>query len=297
MADNVAITAGAGTNIATDDMGAAGHAQKIKLLSGTDGTEVSLTVAEDAASAGGEHGIPNMGIRKDVPAALGADLDWTYPIYDKYNKLWVAGAYPEDLASTDVDPIMVAGYKRTDTPANSSGTDGDYEPLQGSAGKLWVKPLGNFVTVSTDVTRAANTTTYAINDNVGSTPSGGYTFTSIARISGGSGIITDVYFSFEEDAATPLQGTLDIFDSSFTEVADNSAWVVSDAESKTKVAEIPFYLVDAGNQGTYHAQNLNIGYTTVGSANLRFSIRTKNAYVPTTNSSVLTVRVKALQVD
>lgn len=37
MADTVAITAGTGTTIATDDLGAAGHAQRIKLIHGADG--------------------------------------------------------------------------------------------------------------------------------------------------------------------------------------------------------------------------------------------------------------------
>lgn len=158
------------------------------------------------------------------------------------------------------------------------------------------KTVGHFVTITTDVTRAANTTTYAVNDNVGSTPSGGYTATGVARASGGSGIITDAIFSFEEDAATPLQGELHLFDTSFTEVADNAAFVVSDAESKTRVGIIPFTLVDGGNNGECHVQNLSIGFTTVGSANLRFAVKAKNAYVPTTNSSVLTVRLKILQV-
>lgn len=38
MADNVAITAGAGTNIATDDAGAGGHVQVVKLAISTDGS-------------------------------------------------------------------------------------------------------------------------------------------------------------------------------------------------------------------------------------------------------------------
>lgn len=37
MADGVAITAGAGTTVKTDDLGASGHAQYVKLLDGTNG--------------------------------------------------------------------------------------------------------------------------------------------------------------------------------------------------------------------------------------------------------------------
>lgn len=153
---------------------------------------------------------------------------------------------------------------------------------------------GSQVTVSVDVTRAGNTTTYTASppDNVGSTPSGGYTITGAAAVSGGSGFIHDVVIAFEEDAAIPLQGDIFIFDSSFTEVADNAAFVVSDAEAKTLIGIIPFVLADGGNNGVASVQGVNLAFTTVGSANLRFAVRAKNGYIPTTNSSILTFRFK-----
>lgn len=304
MADNIDVTPGTGATVHADEYThtvlGLGKSQVIKIADGAMGGETPLRiVAEDVASAGGESGILAMGIRKDVPAALGADLDFTYPLFDSTGKQWVSGVYPEDTASANLDPIMVVGAKRLAVPANSSGTDGDYEPLQMDAGKLWVKPLGDFVTCSTDVTRPANTTTYTVNDALADTTptSGGFTFTSAARISGGSGIITDLIVSFDEDAATPLQGELFIFDTSVTAITDNAAFAITDAESRTIVAKIPFALEDNGNNGFYHAQNLNIGFTAVGSANLRFLVKVKNGYVPTTNSSVITFRLKVLQVN
>ena len=44
MADNVAITAGSGTSIATDDIGGA-HYQRIKLATGADGTAADVSAA------------------------------------------------------------------------------------------------------------------------------------------------------------------------------------------------------------------------------------------------------------
>jgi hypothetical protein len=158
-----------------------------------------------------------------------------------------------------------------------------------------VSTAGYFVTCSTDVTRDANTTTYAINDWVG-TSTGGFTFTNAGRASGGSGIITDCWVCFEEDAATPLQGEIWIFDAAVSNSTDNSAFALTDADAKLGVGRINFTLEDIGNHGAAHIPNLNIGYTCSGSANLRFHIRARNAYVPTTNSSVLTVRIKCLQV-
>src|SRR6185503_5652322 len=204
------------------------------------------------------------------------------------------GVYAEDEAHADGDTGIVALVQRSDTPANRSGTDLDYEMLQVSGGKLWVAPLGFPVTVATDVTRPANTTTYTINDALADTTptTGGFTFTSAARKSGGSGVITDMLVSFEEDAATPLQGELHIFDRAVTAITDNAAFAISDAEAKTLLAIIPFTLTDNGNQGVFQAQNLDIMFTCSGTANLRFLIKVKDAYVPTTNSSVITFTLK-----
>jgi hypothetical protein len=43
----------------------------------------------------------------------------------------------EDAASASGDPGLAVLAVRKGTPANTSGTDGDYEPLQVSAGRLW----------------------------------------------------------------------------------------------------------------------------------------------------------------
>ena len=247
MADNVPITAGVGTSVATDDVTSV-HYQRIKLVGGADGTATRLDVAEDEASAGGDLGI-----------------------------------------------VLMA--RRTDTPAAQSGTDGDWEPIQVSAGGQWVRPLGKMVTRSTTVTRAANTTQYTALDNVGSTPSGGYTITDAARASGGSGIITDMFVQWDDVTTTKLSGEVWITDSSITETADNAALTLTDAEAKTVVAVIPFILFAGPSGDMAHVQNLSIGFTTVGSANLRFAVIARSASTPIANSSVLTFRFKILQVD
>jgi hypothetical protein len=59
MADNVAITAGSGTSIATDDCGAAGHAQRTKLSYSADG--VATAVPADADGL-----LVNLGANNDV---------------------------------------------------------------------------------------------------------------------------------------------------------------------------------------------------------------------------------------
>lgn len=162
-----------------------------------------------------------------------------------------------------------------------------------------VNPQGYFVTVSTDVTRPADTTAYAVNDALSDSTTaptaGGFTFTGAARASGGSGIITDAIVTTSADAAAPIQGEIWIFNTSVTNINDNSPFAVTDAEIKTCIGKIPFFCEDAGNNGFYHVSNLCIGFTCSGSANLRFLVRVKNAYAPA-SSEVLTFTIKCLQV-
>lgn len=56
-------------------------------------------------------------------------------------------AKAEDVASADADVGVPAMAVRKATPANTSGTDGDYEMLQMSAGRLWVDASGKTLTV------------------------------------------------------------------------------------------------------------------------------------------------------
>lgn len=201
-------------------------------------------------------------------------------------------AFGADGSATLVDtagnglPIMVR---------NSSGTE-----MGTATNPFVVGPLGYFVTCSTDVTRPADTSGYtandALSDSTSAPTSGGFTFTSAARASGKSGIITDAIITTSADAATLLQGEIWLFNQAVTNINDNAAFAVTDAEIKTCVGKIPFTLEDAGNNGFYHAQNLGIGFTCSGSANLRFLVRVKNAYTPA-SGEVFTFVLKIVQVD
>ena len=70
----------------------------------------------------------------------------------------------EDVLSADADVGVPAMFVRKATPANTSGTDGDYEFLQGSAGRLWCSStitgtpaVSVSGTVTTDLGPAINT--------------------------------------------------------------------------------------------------------------------------------------------
>ncbi len=102
--------------------------------------------AEDAAHVSGDGGIPALVIRKDTPAALGADGDYTLLQTDANGRLHVTAtiaaatdvAKAEDAAHVSGDLGYPALIVRKDTPV-ALGADGDYTLAQSDAnGRLHV---------------------------------------------------------------------------------------------------------------------------------------------------------------
>lgn len=165
---------------------------------------------------------------------------------------------------------------------------------------LPVAPLGFPVTVQTSVTRPADTAVYTAADTISNSTSaptsGGFTLTSAARKSGGSGIITDITVCSDNAPATRLAGEIFLFNQAVTNINDNAAWAVSDTEIKTCVGVVPFSLFNTGNNGFAHIIGLNMMFTCVGTANLRFLLRARNAYTPA-SGEVITITAKIIQID
>lgn len=148
---------------------------------------------EDAASAGAEKLTLAGTIRQDsITGSTSADGDYAPLKTDNVGRLYVnasgvavpitdnsgsitvdnAGTFAvqatiaagattiakaEDVASADADVGVPAMAVRKATPANTSGTDGDYEMLQMSAGRLWVDPSGVTLTVASHAVTNAGT--------------------------------------------------------------------------------------------------------------------------------------------
>lgn len=101
-------------------------------------------IAEDVASAGGDKLFPIGVVRRDTPVAnanVSADGDYTNLITDNLGALWIAGVQSEDAASANADRGHAVLAVQKATPANTAGTDGDYEFLQMSAGRLWASSI------------------------------------------------------------------------------------------------------------------------------------------------------------
>lgn len=108
MADNVQITAGSGTTIATDDAGAGGHVQIVKLAISTDGSATAIpadgsgiyaqgSVAHDAADAGNPVGV-GLHARTTNPTAV-ANGDRVRAVADKVGRAIAVLSQVRDLVT------------------------------------------------------------------------------------------------------------------------------------------------------------------------------------------------------
>ncbi len=159
---------------------------------------------------------------------------------------------------------------------------------------------GGGITIDTSVTRPADTTAYAVNDtwsdSTSAPTSGGYTLTAACRTSGGVAMLSDMIIFSTAVPATTLQGEIYLFESAGTNVNDNAAFALSDGDMVKIVGKVPFTLVAEPSNSWYHAERINLTYTCVGTANLRFLVKVKNVYTPV-SAEVLTVRAKVIYVN
>lgn len=203
------------------------------------------------------------------------------------------------MAKTDLDALRAAGIPfvalvdKTGLPSTSgTASVGIDQTTPGTTDSVTVK--NPIQTITTGITRPADTNAYAAGDafaNSTSVPtSGGFTFTSAARSSGGSGEITDAVVS--ASAGTAYQGEVWIFDQAVTATNDNAALSVSDSDILNLVGVIPFNTTDTNSANSIsYVTGLGIGFTCVGTANLRFLVKMMNAPTPA-SAEVLTIRIK-----
>lgn len=311
MSDNTTLNAGSGGDtIATDDIGGVKY-QRIKVTYGADGaaTDVSSSAPLPVNTAQINGVTPLMGNGASGTGAARVTLasDSTGNIATIGTSVTPGTAAAnlgkaEDAAHTTGDTGVLALAVRNDALASQTSADGDYAaPTVDASGRQWVTFAAT--TVTTTVTRPADTTAYAADDtwaNSTSSPTtGGFTLTGMAVQSGGSGLLTDVMIVSTNNPSTKLQGEVWIFDTSVTAVNDNAAFTLSDADAVKAVAIVPFTLNQYGDSGSTgngfaHVQGLNIGYTCSGSADLRFLVKVKNAYTPASGEA-LTVRAKCFR--
>lgn len=267
MVDNVAVTAGSGTTVATDDIGGVQHI-RVKATWGADGTAndtdaasgKGLPIQGEAAENAAVTGNPvQVGGRYDsTPRTLG-DGDVGGIALDAAGNVIVRSNYDEDAAHSSGDGGFPALAVRRDAKAVGSGTDGDYSTLNVNAsGDLRVDG-GQVYAFENAPTVTAGA--YTADDCIG----GEIEITSAARVSGGGGIITQVVMAAEDnDADGWAANNIDviIFKSNPAGTyTDNTALAVTDADAFEIEAIITLdEKFDCGNVTILQAKNVNIPY-------------------------------------
>lgn len=233
MADGVGYSAGSGTTIATDDCGASGHVQIIKLAISSDG---SVTYIPADATYGIDVDVTRFAPGTD-PASLGK---------------------AEDAAHASGDTGVMALAVRKDTAAASSGTTGDYEPLStddtGNLRTLASLNDGsdNAMTLGTPIvisqTPTLDTSVYAAGDSMWGTAA--IEFANAVQTSGGTAHITKLAVYDDSDNGTAGDFKLWLFKSNVASQAANSAWSLTDANMDEVVA-----VIDTADGTWYDAVN------------------------------------------
>lgn len=145
MADSsIAVTAGTGTAVDTRTESTNGNHRQVVVIGdpstnagvapvdATTGLSVNVTNTSIAVDASG-HAVPVT----DGGGSITVDNGGTFAVQATIANGATSIAKAEDDASANADVGVPAMAVRKATPANTSGTDGDYEMLQMSAGRLW----------------------------------------------------------------------------------------------------------------------------------------------------------------
>lgn len=153
-------------------------------------------------------------------------------------------AKAEDVASADADVGVPAMAVRKATPANTSGTDGDYEMLQMSAGRLWAsavieateniigKTVGIITNPSSSTQRPATTPTFASGQLVANSATAGsvvpLSWTTAARLAAGNFYIRRLRFRKSSTTITNASFRVHFYTASptFTN-GETAAWLTT----------------------------------------------------------------------
>lgn len=286
MADNVAITAGAGTSVATDDVAGA-HYQKVKLYDSTADSSTGIGLGNGTAATALRVTLPTDGTGVvgliAGSAAIGklaantgvdiGDVDVTSVVPGTAaTNLGKA----EDAGHTTGDVGVMALGVRNDADAAISGTDLDYTPFStDSSGNQNVKARRDLVRIS-DTSAASEltivTTTYTAGDQVGVM----FQFAGAARASGGGGMLVGISLLDEGDVI----GSCDVvlFRSNATLAANNDPFALDDTNSREVIGVVQLAgAFDFTNNRLCQAFNLAVPYYCSGGTTLYAALITRSA--------------------
>lgn len=297
MADNIAITAGSGTSVATDDITDSGgaHYQKIKLADGTANSSTMIYVGNGGAAnalrvtlANDSTGIVALTTGTASIGKLASNTGVDIGDVDVLSVIPGTGAtnlgkaISTALGTTDTG-VLALGV-RDDTLNIRSDAENDCEPLHtDSVGALWVRNTPKVVRIS--VTPTIDTGVYASGDCIG----GLQTISNAARASGGTGTILSVCVLDKTQAQRAPMDLL-FFDQSVTVAGNNVAIAMSDADMANCLGVISIGAYNSAWPGTplnsfSTLANVGLPFVLTGSANLycQAVVRSTPTYTGTTD--------------
>lgn len=277
MADNVAITAGSGTSIATDDIGGVQH-QRVKLSLGADGSAVDAVAGAGAVGTG----VQRVTLASDDPAVTdlaaievlltGMDAD-TDAIKTAVETLDNA------ISGTEMQVDVVASL-----PAGTNNI-GDVDVASITAGETHVGEVGGNTSVF-GVTFSLDTSAYTSGDVLADSQ----VMTSVMRKTDGTGVLQSIVLNDKDDQGLALDVV--ILDANVSLGTENAAVSISDANADNILAIVSVATtdwVDLVGCRVATIRNLSIPVKAVsGTSNLYVGLIARGA--PTHTASGITGR-------
>lgn len=274
---------------------------RLHVTGGTSATDIGK--AEDAAHTSGDTGMAVLGVRRDTPA-VGSTTDGDYSTInvDASGRVWVnvnaisaiafgaggVGATVPRVTLASDDPAVVALQIMDDWDSSDAAkTVGIATFVQGTCdGANALAAAGDY---------AAND---VLSNDAGAGAGDPWLFTGLARVSGGSGIISRAVITtnVEAFAARLRLWLFNAAPSAATEQDDNAAFLL-DADDKTKlIGYIDFDAsADAGEVSVTQNLDVRMAFKAVGSANIYGILQTLDAITNETAGMLVTIELHALQ--
>lgn len=331
MADNVAVTAGSGTTIAADEVvdGTLGtvKVQYVKLMDGTlDGTSkgvvsaagLKVDLSSTAANATAIK-VDGSAVTQPVTANAGTNLNTSALALETGGNLTTIATKTTNLVtalgSTALDLGSGTGGTRTirtivdssQLSALGANTMANSQPVTVASDQTPVPVKGNTITqsASSTITRPADTTPYTSGDLVANSTTAGSVvnlqFTTLARVSGGSGLIVGAQIQKSTNGVTSAAFRLHLFNTAptYTSAGDNSAIssvVVASAKGYLGYVDITAMVAFSDVAwGSGAPDNTRGSIPYVATAQIIYGLlEARGAYTPG-NAEVFTITVDALQ--
>ena len=288
MADNVAITAGTGTSVASDDIGGV-QFQRVKIALGADGAHDGDL---DPGSAAAAASLPVTASTEDV-ARVGIITE-TAPATDTASsglngRLQRIAQRLTSLIALLPTALGANGGLKIEGVASGTTVPVTPAATEGHLGEVG----GNLVMISTEFTRPSDTTAYAAGDAVSNdtTTTTMQALANAARVSGGSGYITGIRITTDKKSITPRFRIHFWNTNGATVSGDNLAFksVYADISKRVGYWDMPAMITpaDTTNSDQSNAIDLTVRIPyTCAATSLYYTLEVLDAFTPASAEKV-----------